>query len=77
MNKPFDIFWFGENGPNWIEAVDTLEIARAHIEKLPDTDSGNYAVMDQRTGNRLFFASKLHVFATATSELPPNARRAN
>jgi hypothetical protein len=30
----FDIFWFDEDGPTWIEAVDTLEIAKAHIEKL-------------------------------------------
>src|ERR1700716_3287429 len=35
MKQPFDIFWFGETGRNWIEAVDTLEIAKAHIEKLP------------------------------------------
>jgi hypothetical protein len=31
MKKPFDIFWFGESGPNWIEAVETLETAEAHI----------------------------------------------
>jgi hypothetical protein len=32
MKQPFDIFWFGETGRNWIEAVDTLETAKAHIE---------------------------------------------
>ena len=59
MKKPFDIFWFGESGPSWIAAVDTLEVAKAHIEKLPQAESGTYAVLDQRTGNRLSFATKL------------------
>jgi hypothetical protein len=58
MMKPFDIFWFGDNGPNWIAAVDTLEAARAQIEKLPEGISGSYAVLDQRTGNRISFAAK-------------------
>jgi hypothetical protein len=59
MKKPFDIIWFGESGPNWIEAVETLEAAKAHIEKLPQGQSGSYAVLDHRTGNRLSFATKL------------------
>jgi hypothetical protein len=25
MKKPFDLFWFGDSGPNWIETVETLE----------------------------------------------------
>jgi hypothetical protein len=33
--KPFEIFWFGDNGPNWIETVDTLEIAKERIQNLP------------------------------------------
>jgi hypothetical protein len=61
MNKPFDIFWFGENGPNWIEAVDTLETARSHIDQLPQGSAGSYAVVDQRTGTRLSFASNSSV----------------
>jgi hypothetical protein len=59
MSKRFDIFWFGENGPNWIDAVETLETAKNHIEKLPHHDSGSYAVVDYRTGNRLSFAAKV------------------
>ena len=59
MTKRFDIFWFGENGPNWINAVETLETAKDQIEKLPQNDSGSYAVVDQRTGNRISFAAKL------------------
>jgi hypothetical protein len=33
MKKPFDIFWYGESGPTWIEAVETLETAKTRIEK--------------------------------------------
>ena len=64
MKQPFDIFWFGETGRNWIEAVDTLETAKAHIEKLPQVFSGSYAVLDQRTGNRISFAAKIQASAT-------------
>jgi hypothetical protein len=59
MKKRFDILWFGENGPNWIEAVETLETAKDQIEKLPQNNSGSYAVVDHRTGNRLSFAAKI------------------
>jgi hypothetical protein len=45
MKQPFDIFWFRENGPKWIEAVETLETAKKHIEKLPLGNSGGYAVL--------------------------------
>ena len=46
MKNRFDIFWFGENGPNWIKAVETLETAKDQIEKLPQHDSGSYAVVE-------------------------------
>ena len=59
MTKRFDIFWFGENGPNWINAVETLETAKDQIEKLPQKNSDSYAVVDQRTGDRISFAAKL------------------
>jgi hypothetical protein len=50
--------WFGEDGPTWIEAVDTLEIAKAHIEKLPLANSGSYAILDPRTGSRISLKAK-------------------
>ena len=53
--KRFDIFWFGEKGAIWIEAVDTLEIAKLRIEQLLQSRSGSYEVMDSRTGNRISF----------------------
>jgi len=75
MKKPFDIFWFGENGPNWIEAVDTLEIAKALIEKMPQGGSGSYSLLDQRTGNRLSFASKIQSSGIRTGQAGKNERR--
>ena len=68
MIKPFDIFWFGENGPNWIEAVDTLETARAHIANLPQGASGSYAALDQRSGARISFTSKLQASGARTRQ---------
>jgi hypothetical protein len=68
MKKRFSIFWFGESGPTWIDAVDTLETAKDHIESLPHNNSGSYAVLDQRTGNRLSFASKLQASVNRTQQ---------
>jgi hypothetical protein len=72
MKKPFDIFWFGESGPTWIDAVDTLETAKERIEHLPQNNSGSYAVLDQRTGNRLSFASKLQASSIRTYQNLPS-----
>jgi hypothetical protein len=83
MKKPFDIFWFGESGPNWIEAVDTLEVAQARmkklpqarIEKLPQGQSGSYAVLDKRAGNRLSFAPKLQGSSEELAKIASYERR--
>ena len=72
MKRPFAIFWFGESGPTWIDAVDTLETAKDRIESLPQNNSGSYAVLDQRTGNRLSFASKLQASANRTHQNLPS-----
>ena len=77
MNKPFDILWFGEDGPTWIEAVDTLEIAKAHIEKLPQTNCGSYAVLDKRTGNRISFVTNIQRAKTLDKSEAYYARRSN
>lgn len=59
MDKPFNIYWFGQDGPAWINSVATFEGARAHIETLPLRESGSYGVFDHRTGNRLYFVPKI------------------
>jgi hypothetical protein len=55
MEKPFDIFWFGEAGPNWVKAVESLESAKNHIESMPDRESGSYVILDQKTGKQIPF----------------------
>jgi hypothetical protein len=59
MKKPVDIFWFGESGPVWVEAAQTMERAKACLDVLPLKTSGGYAVVDQRTGNRMSFEPDL------------------
>jgi hypothetical protein len=59
MDNPFDIFWFGEGGPIWIDSVATLESAEARIETLPQRNSGAYGVFDQRTAKCTSFAAKI------------------
>ena len=66
MKKRFDIFWFGENGPTWIKAVETLKTAKDQIEKLPQNDSGSYAVVDHRMGKGLSFAAKVRASGART-----------
>ena len=77
MKKHFDIFWFGDGGPNWIEALDTLEAAKAQIERLPQAASGSYTVLDDHTGNRLSFATKLQASGIRTRQASKNERRTN
>jgi hypothetical protein len=59
MKNPVDIFWFGESGPVWVEAAQTMEHAKACLDALPLKTSGGYAVVDQRTGNRMSFEPNL------------------
>jgi hypothetical protein len=59
MDKPFDILWFGEGGPIWIDSAATLESAEARIETLPQRNSGAYGVFDQRTARCTSFAAKI------------------
>jgi hypothetical protein len=59
MEKRVDIFWFGESGPVWVEAAQTMERAKACIDAQPLKNSGGYAVVDQRTGNWMSFEPNL------------------
>jgi hypothetical protein len=58
MVKPFAIFWFGENGPNWIDTAGTLKAATERIAKLPAANSGSYSVLDLRTSTRVPLVDK-------------------
>ncbi|HWZ24510.1 MAG TPA: hypothetical protein VN037_04460 [Verrucomicrobiae bacterium] len=59
MKKSVDIFWFGESGPVWVEAVRTMERAKACVDALPLKAAGGYVVVDQRTGNSMSFEPNL------------------
>src|ERR1700730_15562681 len=59
MDKPVDIVWFGESGPVWVEAAQTMERAKACVDALPLKTSGGYAVVDHRTGKRMSFEPNL------------------
>lgn len=50
MNDSYDILWFGENGPSWIEAVESMETAKARVAKMPQANSGSYAILDHHSG---------------------------
>jgi len=59
MEKPVDIFWFGESGPVWVAAAQSMERAKACIDALPLKSAGGYAVVDHRTGKRMSFEPDL------------------
>jgi hypothetical protein len=59
MKKPVDIFWFGESGPVWVDAAQTMERAKACVDALPLKSSGGYAAVDHRTGNSMSFEPNL------------------
>jgi hypothetical protein len=59
MKKPVDIFWFGESGPVWVEAAQTMERAKACVDASPLKTSGGYVVVDHRTGNSMSFEPNL------------------
>jgi len=59
IDKPVDIFWFGEDGPIWIDSVATLKSAKARAGTLPQRNSGASGVVDQRTARCTSFAAKI------------------
>jgi hypothetical protein len=76
MDKPFDIFWFGEGGPVWIDSVATLKSAKARIEMLPQRNSGAYGVFDQRTARCTSFAAKIANNKTQHANSSPRVLKA-
>jgi hypothetical protein len=54
MTAPFDIFEAEIGGTVvWLGSAITLEDAKARIEKVAVRTSGEYLVLNQRTGNKL------------------------
>jgi hypothetical protein len=76
MDKPFDIFWFGESGPIWIDSFATLESAERHIEALPQRNSGAYGVFDQRTARCTSFPARIAINRTRRADSSTRALKA-
>ncbi len=55
MVPSFDIFKIDLTGDVlWRDAADSLVLARVSIEKLATSAPGEYLILDQKTGHRVF-----------------------
>jgi len=54
MTSPFDIFRVEPAGVRWLESVASLEEARTRVQEIAATVRGEYLVLDQETGTRVF-----------------------
>jgi hypothetical protein len=54
MVPSLDIFKISGGDVLWRDAVATLETAKARIRKLALSSPGEYFVLDQNTGQRIF-----------------------
>ena len=53
MIPPLDVFRVEKDGKlRWLEAAETLEIAKARIEILGAMSPGEYVVYSQKTGHK-------------------------
>jgi hypothetical protein len=57
MGQPFDlfdIFKVSEDGSlAWVETAATLEAARAQVHGMQTASTGDYVVMNQKTGSKI------------------------
>ncbi len=53
MTPKVDIFRVETGGVRWVEAVATLEGAKARVQELAGRSPGEYFLLDQETGNKL------------------------
>jgi hypothetical protein len=54
MVPSLDIFKISGGNVIWHDAVATLEAAKARIQKFAVSSPGEYFILDQKTGQRLF-----------------------
>jgi hypothetical protein len=47
MVPPFDIFRVDSGNPIWIQAVDTIDAARARVAELMKTQPSAYLILNQ------------------------------
>ena len=61
MNRMLDIFRLDDRGVLWLDAAETLELARSRVKELAASSPGQYLVVDLTTGNK-------HVMSTGDLE---------
>ncbi len=54
---PYDIFRIESSGVLWCDAVNTVETAKARIQKLADSSPGDYLILNLTTGQRIVVTS--------------------
>ena len=52
MNRMLDIFRLDDRGVLWLDAAETLELARSRVKELAVSSPGQYLVVDLTTGNK-------------------------
>ncbi|MGA7919526.1 MAG: hypothetical protein WCA38_07620 [Candidatus Acidiferrales bacterium] len=53
MVPPFDIFKVLDGEPVWVEAIATLEDAKTRVRELMLSDTREYLILSQVTGNKI------------------------
>jgi hypothetical protein len=54
MTHRVDIFQVEPRGVRWLGSAETLERARARLRELTPRPPGEYILLDQSTGNKIF-----------------------
>jgi hypothetical protein len=57
MNRMLDIFRLDDRGVLWLDAAETLELARSRVQELAVSSPGQYLVVDLATGNKHLIGS--------------------
>lgn len=54
MMPPFDVFKVEVDGVRWLESAPDLEVAKARVKALAAASPGEYVILNQKTGERIF-----------------------
>lgn len=52
MSDPIDIFHVLPGGVRWLESAESVESARCRVTQLAEDTTGEYIVLDQKSGQR-------------------------
>jgi hypothetical protein len=61
LAAPFDIFKLDPDGnAHWVEAAQDLEAAKVRVSSLAQVFPGEYAIVDNATGEKLLIKSNVN-----------------